>query len=72
MPVLAWFFGHFVFGLADEALFAVVVMASLPTAQNVFNYAQRYDRGEIVARDSVLITTIGSVPVLIVVALLLG
>ena len=72
MPVLAWLFGHFVFGLADEALFAVVVMASLPTAQNVFNYAQRYDRGEIVARDAVLITTIGSVPVLIVVALLLG
>lgn len=72
MPVVAWLLGHFAFGLADEQLFAVVVMAALPTAQNVFNYAQRYDRGEIVARDAVLITTIGSVPVLLIVAALLS
>jgi hypothetical protein len=72
MPVVAWLVGRFAFGLEDEQLFAVVVMAALPTAQNVFNYAQRYDRGEIVARDTVLITTVGSVPVLLVVAALLG
>ncbi|MCU1639097.1 MAG: hypothetical protein JWL94_1744 [Microbacteriaceae bacterium] len=72
MPVVAWLVGRFAFGLEDEQLFAVVVMAALPTAQNVFNYAQRYDRGGIVARDTVLITTVGSVPVLLVVAALLG
>ncbi|MFP7761572.1 AEC family transporter [Marisediminicola sp. LYQ134] len=72
MPVLAWVFGHFVFGLEGQALFAVVVMASLPSAQNVFNYAQRYERGEIIARDIVLITTVGSLPVLLVVAALLS
>lgn len=72
MPVLAWVVGRFVFGLDGQQLFAVVVMAALPTAQNVFNYAQRYDRGEIIARDAVLVTTIGAVPVLIVIALLLN
>lgn len=72
MPLLAWALGRFAFGLDEDQLFAIVVMAALPTAQNVFNYAQRYDRGEIIARDTVLITTIGSVPVLLVVALLLS
>lgn len=72
MPLLAWGIGRFAFALDDDQLFAIVVMAALPTAQNVFNYAQRYDRGEIIARDTVLVTTIGSVPVLLVVALLLS
>ena len=72
MPVVAWLVGEFVFHLAAEQLFAVVVIATLPTAQNVFNYAQRYDRGEIIARDTVLITTVGAVPVLLLVAALLG
>jgi malonate transporter len=72
MPVLAWVIGEFVIGLGDRDLFSVVVLASLPTAQNVFNYAQRYDRGVTIARDTVLITTVGSLPVLLVVALLLG
>ena len=72
MPVVAWLLGRFAFALEPEQLFAVVVMASLPTAQNVFNYAQRYERGEIIARDTVLITTIGAVPVLLIVAALLS
>jgi len=71
MPVLAWLLGRFVFGLEGEHLFAVVVLAALPTAQNVFNYAQRYERGEVIARDAGLITTVGSIPVLILVAALL-
>ncbi|MDQ1550360.1 MAG: malonate transporter, partial [Microbacteriaceae bacterium] len=44
----------------------------LPSAQNVFNYAQRYERGVTIARDTVLITTIGAVPVLVLVAALLA
>jgi malonate transporter len=58
-------------GLTGEHLYAVVVLAALPSAQNVFNYAQRYERGVVVARDTVLITTVGSVPVLLLVSLLL-
>jgi malonate transporter len=72
MPLVAWVFGRFVFDLDAEQLFAVVVLAGLPTAQNIFVFAQRYERGVILARDTVLITTIGSVPVLVLVALLLA
>jgi malonate transporter len=72
MPLVAWVLGRFVFDLDAEQLFAVVVLAGLPTAQNIFVFAQRYERGVILARDTVLITTIGSVPVLVLVALLLA
>lgn len=72
MPLLAWSVGRFVFGMDGQDLLVVTVLAALPTAQNVFNYAQRYQRGEILARDAGLISTIGSVPVLFVVAALLA
>ena len=71
MPLVAWLFGRFVFGLDHDQLFAAVVLAGLPTAQNIFVYAQRYDRGVTLARDTVLITTVGSVPLLVLVAFLL-
>lgn len=72
MPAVAWAFGFFVFGLRGLDLFAVTVLAALPAAQNVFNYAQRYDRGVVMARDIVLITTLLSLPALLVVAALLA
>jgi malonate transporter len=72
MPVLAWVLGDLVFGLDDEHVFAVVVLAGLPTAQNIFVFAQRYDRGVTLARDTVLITTVAAAPVLVLVALLLA
>ncbi|MFC6356003.1 AEC family transporter [Luethyella okanaganae] len=72
MPLAAWALGAFVFGLESHALYVVTVLATLPTAQNVFNYSQRYGVAEIVARDTVFITTIGCVPVLFVVSLFLG
>ncbi|QTX06169.1 AEC family transporter [Agromyces archimandritae] len=70
MPVVAYLVGRFVFGLDHHALYAVTVLAALPTAQNVFNFAQRYETNEVVARDTVFITTIGSLPVLFVIGLL--
>lgn len=72
MPLVAWLVGEFLFRLGDQELFAVVVLAALPSAQNVFNYAQRYETGEILARDVVLITTVLCVPVLVLVAALLA
>lgn len=72
MPVAAWALGAFVFGLSGHLLFVVTVLAALPTAQNVFNYAQRYQRGVILARDAVLITTALSIVVLVIVAALLA
>ena len=71
MPVAAWLIGV-AFGITGHELFAVVVLAGLPTAQNVFNYAQRYSRGVILSRDTILLTTIGSVAVLLVASLLLA
>ena len=72
MPLIAWVFGRFVFGLEGQLLFVVVVLAGLPTAQNIFVFAQRYGRGVPLARDVVLITTVGAVPVLVGVAALLA
>ena len=72
MPVVAYVVGRFVFDLDPAHLFGVVVLAALPTAQNVFNFASRYDRGVVIARDTVLLTTIVSVPVLVVAAALLA
>ena len=71
MPGVAWLAGTLL-GLDRYQLFAVTVLAALPSAQNVFNYAQRYGRGVILARDVVLITTIASLPALLLVAALLA
>ncbi|NQX16993.1 AEC family transporter [Rathayibacter sp. VKM Ac-2857] len=72
MPATAYLLGRFAFALDAEHLFAVTVTAALPTAQNIFNFASRYDRGVAVARDTALVTTVMAVPVLIAVSLLLG
>lgn len=72
MPAIAWLLGAFVFRLSGHELFVVVALAALPTAQNVFNYAQRYGAAVVLARDVVLITTVLSIVVLLVVALTLG
>jgi len=72
MPAIAWVAGHFWFALDPQALFTVVILAALPTAQNVFNYAQRYSVAIALARDSVVITTALSLPVMMVIALFLA
>ncbi|MEP6843141.1 MAG: AEC family transporter [Pseudolysinimonas sp.] len=72
MPVMAWLLGNFIWHLEGHRLFVVVVLAALPTAQNVFNYAQRYGVGTVLARDTVLITTALSIVVLVIVAALLA
>jgi predicted permease len=59
-------------GLDGLDLLAVTVIAALPTAQNVFTLAVRYNVGIILARDCIFVSTILSVPVLIVIAALLG
>lgn len=70
-PGVAYLFARFALGMDGQALFAVVVVSSLPTAQNVFVASSRYDTGLTVAKDTVLVTTIVAVPAMIGVALLL-
>lgn len=71
MPVVAYVFATLL-GMHGHALFSVVALAALPTAQNVFNYASRYRQGELLARDTVLVTTIAALPVLLVISALLA
>ncbi|GAA2321290.1 AEC family transporter [Streptomyces kunmingensis] len=71
-PVAAWALASFVFGLRGERLLDVVVTSALPAAQNLFTYASRYGVGERLARESILLSTMASVPVLVMVAALLG
>lgn len=72
MPVAAWAVAHFVFGLPAHDTLVVTVLAALPTAQNVFNYSQRYGIGETISRDTVFLTTIACAPVILIITVLLG
>ena len=71
-PVVAYAVADLLLGLEGAALLAVVVCSSLPTAQNIFVHATRYDRATTLARDTILVTTVGAVPVIAFVVLLLG
>ena len=71
-PVTAYAVARFVLGVGDAGLLAVTVLAALPTAQNIFVHATRYGRAEVVARDSIFVTTVLSVPAVFLVAALLA
>jgi len=71
MPVVAWTAGT-AFGLEGHVLLGVVITAGLPTAQNIFLHATRYRTGEDVARETILVTTLCSLPVALLIAVLLG
>ncbi len=69
-PVIAWLLAAFVFRMEGELLLSAIVMASLPTAQNVFVNASRYNKGVTLAKDTVLITTLGAIPAMIAIAVI--
>lgn len=71
-PAVGYALGRYGAGLHGAGLLGVTVTAALPTAQNVFVYTSAYNRGTALARDAVLLTTVLSVPVLLVVAAALG
>ncbi|GAA2351561.1 AEC family transporter [Saccharopolyspora halophila] len=71
-PVMAYSIGAGLFGMSGASLFAAVVISALPAAQNLFVYASRYNVGVRLARESILLSTILSVPVLFTVTALLG
>ena len=57
MPAVTWLVAGPLLGLSSQEVLGAVVMASLPTAQNVFILAVAYRRGETIARDAVFATT---------------
>lgn len=71
MPVVAWAIAS-ALGMEGRVLLGVVITAALPTAQNIFLHATRYRVGEDVARESILITTLASLPAALLVAFVLG
>lgn len=72
MPAVAGLVAGPVMGLSGPEVLAVVVMSTLPTAQNVFVLAVAYGRGEDIARDSVFVTTVLAAPAMLMVVALLG
>jgi malonate transporter and related proteins len=71
-PIAAYLIGAYAVGLAGHDLLAVTVIAALPTAQNVFTFAMGYDRGVILARDTIFAATLLSVPVILAITWLLA
>lgn len=71
MPALALLTGS-AMGLTGAELYAALILAALPTAQNVYNYTATYRVGETVARDTVFLTTFLSLPAMLVIAVLFG
>lgn len=57
-PLLAYALARWGFGLGGHELFAVVLCAGLPTAQNAFIFASEYRLNTDLARDTVLLSTL--------------
>ena len=71
-PLIAFVIATVLFGASGPALLAFVVVAALPTAQNVFTYATRYGVNTVLARDTAVISTLLAIPSITVIAVLLG
>ena len=70
MPLIAYLVG-LGFQLDGHSLYAVVILAALPTAQNVYNYAATFKKGMAVSRDTILVTTFLALPAMLGIAALL-
>lgn len=71
-PLVAAALAGWVFGMGGPALLTAVVLGALPTAQNVYAYALRFQVGETFARDTGVVSTAVSFPVILVAATLAG
>jgi predicted permease len=70
-PVGAYLTG-WALGLSGAALLALTVTAALPSAQNIFVHATRFGRQQVLARDAIFVTTIGSIPAIVLIVALLA
>lgn len=69
-PLVAFLAGRFLLHLDGPALFAAVLFAGLPTAQNTYVYAAEYGRPTGLPRDAILLSTFGSMVTLSLIAFL--
>ncbi|MGJ9450736.1 AEC family transporter [Actinotignum sp. GS-2025b] len=68
-PLIAFGAGYLL-GARGEALMAIAIIGAFPTANNVFVYAHRYRSGVTMARDAVIITTVGSLLVILLITVI--
>ncbi|MGO1319344.1 MAG: AEC family transporter [Galactobacter sp.] len=71
-PLIAWLMATLIFGMDSEHTYIAVILACLPTAQNIFVNASRYGSGVTIAKDTVLVTSVLGIPAMFAVAALLG
>jgi predicted permease len=71
-PAAAYVLARFAFGLSGAELFAVVICAGLPAAQNTFVFARAYGVDARFARNGVVLSTAVSMATLTLAAVLLG
>ena len=70
-PVLALLCG-WLLGLSGTALLAVVIIAGLPTAKNVYTFSSRFGRNLEQARDSGVVTTLACLPTILLWTVVVG
>jgi hypothetical protein len=70
-PLLAYLIGRHALGLPGPALLSAVVTSALPTAQNVYLFAGRFERAEALARDAIVLSTAAAAVTLTVLVALL-
>jgi len=71
-PLVAYAVARWVLDLHGTALLAPTLLAALPTAQNVYVYAVHYRSSRTLARSAVLLSTLLSIPVMVMTAGLLA
>lgn len=71
-PAFAYVLARYCAGLSGHDLFAVVMCAGLPTAQNAFIFAAEYELDTDLPRDTVLLSTLLSMASLSLIAYLLA
>ena len=71
-PLVAFLIASYLVGLEPADVFAVTVIAALPSAQNVFTIAVRYNQGSVLARDTIFLSTLLAVPAIVLIAALLA
>lgn len=70
-PAIAAFYGVFLCDASSQLLLAMVLLAALPTGQNVFTYAQRFGVNKVLARDTAVVSTGLALPVMALIMMLL-
>ncbi|MEU4693670.1 AEC family transporter [Actinoplanes sp. NPDC023714] len=64
MPAVAFLLAV-ALGLSRDAAYTVTILATLPTAQNVYLYAQRSGGDLVLIRDAIFLSTVGCLPVML-------